>query len=438
MATLAKRVQTRWYKGAERVAAGTPGATKVKEKSDHWYVVYKEAGRVRRVRAYTDKAASEKMLADFHRARERGEAGLADPFKAHLDRPLVEHVAEYLADVRDGGTSPAYHAAVEARLNRVFTGLKAKTLRDVTADGLKAFLRGMTDARTKADADPRPVSVTTRNDHRAAVYTLFGWLVKNRRHPENLVARVPRAVRPKGDPVGPRRRRALSPVKLRLLVRAAVNYPLASRRVNRGGRKKADGTRPEPKPAKFAGDTLDRLREKGQERRLLVLLALFTGLRRGELSRVQVKEFKAAKGVLDVPGRKTKNGRRAVIPLLPALAAEVQEWVECRSGEDVLIPVPNRQSLRRVHLAHLKLAGLPYQTEAGFADWHALRKAANTFLRKRRVSLRLRQRFLRHAAGDLATGRYDDERVGDLSAVVKELTRLWRIIHRKTDETGEA
>src|SRR5579871_5221089 len=130
MATLAKRVQTRWYKSGERVAAGTPGAKKVKEKSDHWYIVYKINGKIRRQRAYTDKAASEAMLTDWRKSQERGEAGLLDPYKVQLDRPLQEHLDEYLEDVRHGGTSQAYHFAVEARLNRVFDGIKAKTLRD--------------------------------------------------------------------------------------------------------------------------------------------------------------------------------------------------------------------------------------------------------------------------------------------------------------------
>jgi hypothetical protein len=92
--------------GSDRVSAGTPGAKKVKEKSDHWYIVYKVAGKVKRIKAYTDKATSEAMLTDWNKARERGDAGLTDPYKAHLNRPLSEHVTDYLEDVRHGGTSP--------------------------------------------------------------------------------------------------------------------------------------------------------------------------------------------------------------------------------------------------------------------------------------------------------------------------------------------
>ena len=428
MATLSKRVQTRWYKDGERVSAGTPGAKKVKEKSDHWYIVHKVGGKVRRIKAYTDKAASEAMLTEWRKAQERGDAGILDPYKVHLDRPLAEHVDDYLEDVRHGGTSTQYHGAVAARLARTFDGIGAKTLRDVTADKLKAFFRTMTDARVKEGSDPVPVSVTTKNDHRAAVYTFFQWLRKGQRHPENVVERVPRAEPPKGEPIAARKRRALKTADLLTLIRTAGVYPVESRKVNRGGRPKSDGSPRAASATKLKPETLAKLEEQGRERRMMYLLATFTGLRRGELSRVQVKEVKLKKGAIDLPGLKTKNGRRAVIPLVKGLVTELKAWVAEKDAEDLLIAVPDRHNLRRLHLAHLKMANIPYQTDKGHADWHSLRKTVNTFLRRREVPLRQRQRFLRHSAADLATQRYDDERTGDMADAVRELSRLWRFV----------
>ncbi|MBY0456526.1 MAG: site-specific integrase [Gemmataceae bacterium] len=429
MATLKKVVTTHWEdRSGTRVKPGTPGAKKVRVESAKWYVVYKHEGKLHRVPAYTDKAASQKKLSDLVSALERGDAKLTDPFKVHLDRPLKEHIDDYLEDVRHGGTSTQYHGAVAARLARTFDGIGAKTLRDVTADKLKAFFRTMVDARVKVGSDPVPVSVTTKNDHRAAVYTFFQWLRKGQRHPENIVDRVPRAEPIKGQPVASRRRRALKLADLRTLIRTAGAYPVESRKVNRGGRPKSDGTPREASATKLKPETLAKLEEQGRERRLMYLLATFTGLRRGELSRVQVKEVKLKKGVIDMPGLKTKNGRRAVIPLVKGLVTELKEWVKDKDGDDPLIAVPDRHNLRRLHLAHLKMANIPYQTDKGHADWHSLRKTINTFLRRREVPLRQRQRFLRHSPADLATQRYDDERTGDLAVAVRELSRLWRYV----------
>jgi integrase len=429
MATLKKVVTTFWYdKAGNRVKARTAGAKKVQVRSAKWYIVYKHDGHVKRVPAYTDKAASQKKLSDLMGALERGHAGLADPYKAHFDRPLQEHLDEYLEDVRHGGTSQAYHAAVEARLDRVFDGIKAKTLRDVTAESLKAFFRSMVDGRVKQEETPKAVSVTTKNDHRAAVYTFFQWLRKEQRHPENIVERVPRAEHPKGQPVDVRKRRALKASDLRTLIHTAGRYPIESRKVNRGGRPKKDGSRQEGNAANLKEESLAKFKGQGQERRLIYLLATFTGLRRGELSRIQVKEVKLKKGYLDIPEWKTKNGRRAIIPLVDGLATELKDWVKNKKGDDLLVTVPCRHNLRRLHLAHLKMAKIPYKTDKGHADWHSLRKTINTFLRRRQVPLRQRQLFMRHSAADITTRRYDDERIGDMAAVVRQLKRLWRFI----------
>jgi hypothetical protein len=110
------------------------------------------------------------------------------------------------------------------------------------------------------------------------------------------------------------------------------------------------------------------------------------------------------------------------------LVTELQDWVKNKNGDDPLVRVPCRHNLRRLHLAHLKMAKIPYKTDKGHADWHSLRKTINTFLRRRQVPLRQRQLFLRHSAVDLTTRRYDDERIGDMAEVVRQLKRLWRFI----------
>src|SRR5688500_14071796 len=77
------------------------------------------------------------------------------------------------------------------------------------------------------------------------------------------------------------KRRALKPSDLATLSRTVGEYPVAVRRVNRGGRPKADGSPREARPTTLKPETLEKLQAQGRERRLLYLLAVFTGLRRG-------------------------------------------------------------------------------------------------------------------------------------------------------------
>ncbi len=49
-------------------------------------------GKIKRVKEYTDKAASEQLGSKLERAKARDNEGLEDPFKAHSRRPLAANV----------------------------------------------------------------------------------------------------------------------------------------------------------------------------------------------------------------------------------------------------------------------------------------------------------------------------------------------------------
>jgi integrase len=157
-------------------------------------------------------------------------------------------------------------------------------------------------------------------------------------------------------------------------------------------------------------------------------LAILTGLRRGELSRLRVRHLIFGKRPrIEMPGVLTKNGRDALIPLVPTLADELKAWVTetGRGKDDCVVVVPCRSNLVRLHKAHLKLAGIAYTDDRGrYADFHSFRMSLNVALRRRGVKLRERQLFLRHAAADLATSKYDDERLTAMKRLVRVLTEI--------------
>jgi hypothetical protein len=70
-----------------------PGARKVREKTDRYYIIDKSGGRVARTNTRcTDHRAAQAALTEYHRVQERGQLGLTDPFKPHLDRPVLDHL----------------------------------------------------------------------------------------------------------------------------------------------------------------------------------------------------------------------------------------------------------------------------------------------------------------------------------------------------------
>src|SRR5689334_17362207 len=97
--TLLKITRTRHLIGKKQVPPGTPGAEKVAEESSHWYAYRRDGRRQVKVRLFTDKAASLAELGRMNTALERGEAGMVNPHRPHLDRDVGEHLEEYLASV---------------------------------------------------------------------------------------------------------------------------------------------------------------------------------------------------------------------------------------------------------------------------------------------------------------------------------------------------
>ncbi|RNC81912.1 MAG: hypothetical protein ED559_09040 [Phycisphaera sp.] len=65
----------------------------------------------------------------------------------------------------------------------------------------------------------------------------------------------------------------------------------------------------------------------------------------------------------------------------------------------------------KVLRADLALAGIPYQTSDGFADFHSLRVSAATAYARVGMSLRSRQAAMRHTDSRLTDTVYTDERL---------------------------
>jgi integrase len=411
MAYLGKQKIVRWVDAAgKRVKAGTAGAVKVVEESRRWYIFYKEGRKTRAVPAYADKAASQKKLADWLRARERGEAELTGPHDASLKRPVGEHLEAYLKALPATATSERYRGQVRAGLEKKVAGCGWQTLRDVDPASLTDYLAGL------------KVGPATRNAYRRMAVAWFNWLQAVKAWERNPIDRF-NVKLAKGRK---RRRRALTREEAVKLLAAVRARPLAEAQVNKGGRKPKPGGRPcNLKPA-----TRARLERLGRERWLIYRVALLTALRRGEIAAIKVAHLELDRKPfprLYLPGDATKNREDARLLLVPDLAADLAAWIRDggKQPADRLLTVPTSGNLSRQHKLNLQAAGIPFLDAVGrVADFHALRKTANTLLRLAGIPAKDRQRFMRHSKLELTTECYDDDSMVDLEGVVKALAGL--------------
>ncbi|MBL4847631.1 MAG: tyrosine-type recombinase/integrase [Planctomycetes bacterium] len=81
--------------------------------------------------------------------------------------------------------------------------------------------------------------------------------------------------------------------------------------------------------------------------------------------------------------------------------------------------------LESTYRRDLVKAGIPYKTEEGVLDFHALRDGFATLLAREGVPLALAQKLMRHCSADLTSKVYTRLNLGDARGAVARLGRAW-------------
>src|SRR5260370_1009986 len=105
MASVFKRGRWVAAKG-QKCTKDTFGAKWVE--SRFWSVQYFHNGKAKTIKGFTDKTASQQLGAKMERAKARGEVDMVDMYKPHRVRPLAEHVADWIGELRQLGRDDVY------------------------------------------------------------------------------------------------------------------------------------------------------------------------------------------------------------------------------------------------------------------------------------------------------------------------------------------
>jgi integrase len=163
----------------------------------------------------------------------------------------------------------------------------------------------------------------------------------------------------------------------------------------------------------------------GPDRALLYLPAVQTGFRASELAGLTVGDLNLDQepAIVILDGRRTKNGKEAKIPLSRTFADSLRGWLGGKPGTAVLWPGNwARYKEAGVMLQHdLKAAGIPYEVNGRFADFHALRKTFVTNLARSGVMPKVAQVLARHSDINLTLEVYTDLEMDELHDAVGKL-----------------
>ncbi|MHB1425986.1 MAG: hypothetical protein ACYC3I_22710 [Gemmataceae bacterium] len=92
---------------------------------------------------YTDKGASSVRLAELVKGVERGDAGMVNPHKESMQAEIERHVEDYLTHLRAQGANPKHLSERERLLRTVLCACNVKTLADLAADRVTAFVASL-------------------------------------------------------------------------------------------------------------------------------------------------------------------------------------------------------------------------------------------------------------------------------------------------------
>jgi integrase len=328
----------------------------------------RRAFKVRRVQAFKDKKLSQAKRSEIERSMERGGAGWVDPFRAHKARPLGEHVAAYVSDLRTLGRDPGYVYTVERRLTKLAKECGWGRLGNVTATSFLKWREApvvMRQVERRDDGDPRSIGPVTLNQYFETLRAFCIWCVKFARLAANPVAGVERI-----DATGRlrRQRRALDPAQLvRFFDAVPEHYQLVYR------------------------------------------LLLGTGLRRQEVEDLRWGDVRlnAPLPFLKLRAAATKARRADSLPLRADLVVGLQALRGDADDSDKVFArgVPSIDE----HREFLEAAGIPFKDSQGRRlDVHSLRHTFGTLLSMAGASPREAMELMRHSDLKLTLVTYTD------------------------------
>ncbi len=431
----------------------TEDGCRIRQLSRKWYGEYIDAdGRPQCVPLAADKTAAQQLLAALTRKAEMGKAGLVDPFEQHRKRPLSEHLADFISELRAKGDDPRHVAIVASRLTALLDGCNFVFLADVSASRVMDWLERLrrdrmpselpvgqewftlresaallgiqtasvgtavrrhrlsAEGNGKARRLPRATvealqerlgrgaSVQTTNQYLGHVKAFCAWLVR-----DNRVAGNPLTHLEPGNHQVDRRhdRRELTEDELHRLLTAAC----ASTRTFRG--------------------------LTGWDRYHLYATACGTGFRARGLASLTPESFdlEAEIPTVTLSARRNKSRVLKVQPIPADVAELLRAYLGDRSSGQPVWGGTWATGGKGAEMLRIDLdaAGISYVVEGPdgplHADFHALRHTYLTLGGRAGIDLRTLQELAGHSSPVL-TARYSHRRLYDLAGAVRDLPRL--------------
>jgi len=321
----------------------------------------------------SDKRVAQQRLEQIVRDKQMEQAGMIAPkaVRNAAQSPLEGHLAQYVADLRALNRDIQYVNELENRIRKLTHDCGWKLLRDITADSFQTW-------RAKKNRSPK-----TLNEYLGSISSFLSWMEKHERIAKNPLKHVQK-VQTNGRQV--RLRRALT------------------------------------------DDEMKRLLAKAGPRKIVYLMAVYTGLRRAELAALVRGDLNldAEQPFVNVRASTTKNHKQAILALHGDLVSELKKLLEQLPPDENKL-LAHLMPKMSVFKSDLKAAGIEFlNAEGKRADFHSLRHTLATNLARAGTSPRIAMEVVRHSDIKLTTKTYTDAGLLPVADAVVKLPSLMR------------
>jgi integrase len=315
-----------------------------------------------------DKQAAEKKRSELLQEKLHERAGLipSKKFRDAAQRNLIEHLQEFIGDLKAKGRNGQYIAEFQNRLMLLIKECKWTTAQHMVADSFVSW-RGLQNKAPK-----------TINEYLVCAKGFAAWLTAQGRIATNPFTLV--------------------------------------------GKTETGGTEVRPRRAYNDSELAALLSVAGQQR-IVYLTAVSTGIRQGELKELRWSDINLTgeKPSVTVRASVSKNHKLACLPLHSVLVAALKEFqpANAMSSDLVFNKLVPRAKLFNAHLAAAKIVKVNSQRQV--VDFHSLRHTFCTYLHRAGVSQREAMELMRHNDPRLTAKTYTDVSLLPLRSAVEKL-----------------
>lgn len=429
-------------KGKTKTAPLTEDGQRISIQSPYWY------GWVdgKAVKLFTDSVASLQRLAELVTKSERSESGVLDPFEEHRRRPLVEHVEDWGANLRNRGKGEKHVKATTACVKRIIDACHFERSSDISASKLEQFLADLREPGPARSLDPAKEEYK-KKELAAALgvnATALPSLVKRHRLAAKGVGKARRYPRETAQALLELRAGGASIKTTNLYLsgmKAFCNWMVRDGRLAANPLDHLTGLDPQHDRrhdrrlldegelgrviAAADSSNVEFRGLNGKDRAMLYRVACTTGFRSGELAVLTPRDFDLDQPMVTLPGAYTKNKKKAEQPLPADVADLLRGYLKGKPANKPIWPGSWHERAAEMFRADLEDARIPYVIDGRegplFADFHCLRHSYIGLLDRSGATLKEAMQLARHSDPKLTMKVYGKARRHDLAGAIDRL-----------------